>query len=112
MRFLADMHIAPATVRFLRSLGHDVVRVDDRLDPDAPDAAILEAAAQEGRCVLTQDLNFSAIVALSSSTRPSVVSLRLSSSRVERVNAALQAALPGVEDAVADGATLRWRMHA
>jgi predicted nuclease of predicted toxin-antitoxin system len=53
MRFLADVYIAPATVRFLRSLGHDVVRVDDRLAASAPDAAILETAAQEGRCVLT-----------------------------------------------------------
>ena len=31
VRLLADMHIAPRTVVFLRSLGHDVVRVSDVL---------------------------------------------------------------------------------
>ena len=29
MRFLADLHIAPRTVQFLRQLGHDVARVSD-----------------------------------------------------------------------------------
>jgi len=29
MRLLADIHISPRTVRFLRSVGHDVVRVDE-----------------------------------------------------------------------------------
>lgn len=104
MRALADMHIAPRTVTFLRSLGHDVVRVDELLVPTATDEAIVAAAAREGRCVLTQDLDFSAIVALSGRTVPSVVSLRLSSSRVERVNAVLQEVLPGMEKDLLDGA--------
>ena len=29
MRLLADRHIAPRTVQFLRQLGHDVARVSD-----------------------------------------------------------------------------------
>jgi Domain of unknown function (DUF5615) len=31
MRLLADMHISPRTVAFLRSLGHDVLRVPELL---------------------------------------------------------------------------------
>ena len=79
MRLLADMHIAPRTVAFLRSLGHDVVRVDALLAPTATDEDVVTTAAREGRCVLTQDLDFSAIVALSRRVAPSVISLRLSS---------------------------------
>ena len=104
MRLLADMHIAPRTVRFLRSLGHDVVRVDELLQSTATDVAIVAAATREGRSILTQDLDFSAVVALSGRTAPSVISLRLSSSRVERVNAVLQEVLPGVEQDLLHGA--------
>lgn len=104
MKLLADMHIAPRTVTFLRSLGHDVVRVDELLLPTAPDEAIVAAATRDGRCILTQDLDFSATVALSRRTIPSVISLRLSSSRVERVNTVLQEVLPGVEKDLLEGA--------
>lgn len=104
MRLLADMHIAPRTVIFLRSLGHDTVRVDELLLPTATDEAIVAAAMRDGRSILTQDLDFSATVALSGRTVPSVISLRLASSRVERVNAVLQEVLPAVEKEVLEGA--------
>jgi predicted nuclease of predicted toxin-antitoxin system len=104
MRLLADMHIAPRTVSFLRSLGHDVVRVDELLLPSAADDAIVAAATHDGRHILTQDLDFSASVALSGRTGPSVISLRLSSSRVERVNTVLQEVLPGLEKVLVEGA--------
>jgi predicted nuclease of predicted toxin-antitoxin system len=54
--------------------------------------------------VLTQDLDFSAIVALSGRVVPSVISLRLSSSRIEQVNSMLEDVLPGVERDLDDGA--------
>jgi predicted nuclease of predicted toxin-antitoxin system len=90
MRLLADMHIAPRTVAFLRSLGHDVVQVSELLPPAATDQSVVAAAIRERRSILTQDLDFGAIVALSGESVPSVISLRLSSSRVERANAVLQ----------------------
>jgi predicted nuclease of predicted toxin-antitoxin system len=55
------------------------------------------------RCILTQDLDFSAIVALSGRAVPSVISLRVASSTVEWVNAALQEVLPTLESAVRAG---------
>lgn len=104
MRLLADMHIAPRTVTFLRSLGHDVVRVDALLSPTATDEDVANTAAREARCILTQDLDFSAIVALSGRVAPSVICLRLSSSRVERVNTLLRDVLPSVEKDLLGGA--------
>jgi predicted nuclease of predicted toxin-antitoxin system len=104
MRLLAGMHIAPRTVAWLRSLDHDVRRVSELLPATASDATIVTAAIREERSILTQDLDFSALVALSGRTVPSVISLRLSSSRVERVNAALAAVLPGLEQDLRDGA--------
>jgi predicted nuclease of predicted toxin-antitoxin system len=106
MRLLADLHISPRTVEFLRSLGHDVVRVTDLLAPTAADSDIVVVAAQEGRVILTQDLDFSALIALGGVGAPSVITLRLSSSRVEHVNETLAKVLPGLEQEVAAGAVV------
>ena len=64
MRLLADMHISPRTVEFLRTHGHDVVRVNEILPPQATDEEIVARADEDGRIVLTQDLDFSAIIAV------------------------------------------------
>ncbi|MEX0806439.1 MAG: DUF5615 family PIN-like protein [Candidatus Binatia bacterium] len=97
MRLLADLHISPRTVQFLNSLGHDVVRSSQILPLTADDETIVVRAADEQRVVLTQDLDFSTIVALAGSKTPSLITLRLSSSRVEYVNTVLQNVLPTLE---------------
>lgn len=104
MKLLADVHISPLTVTFLKSLGHDVLRVSEVMSSSSTDHAIVACARQQGRSVLTQDLDFSAIVALSAATAPSVLTLRLSSSRIEHVNARLTAVLAAVEATLLDGA--------
>jgi predicted nuclease of predicted toxin-antitoxin system len=104
VRLLADLNVARRTVDFLRSLGHDVVRVGEMLAVTVSDAEIVEAAVREIRTILTQDLDLSAIVALSGRTKPSVVSLRLSSSRVEVVNERLAEVLATIEHEVESGA--------
>jgi len=111
VRLLADLNIAPGTVSFLRSLGHDVQRVGDVLAPSATDHEIVEYARRDSRSVVTQDLDFSAIVALSGQAAPSVISLRLASSRIERVNALLAAVLPKIEPDVAAGAIVTVDEH-
>ncbi len=103
MRLLADLHIAPRTVEFLRTLGHDVCRVTDLLPANASDEAIVERAAQERRTILTQDLDFSSIIALSGRPVPSLLSLRLTSSKVELVNSVLQRMLPILESDLEQG---------
>lgn len=63
MKLLADLYISPRTVEFLRSLAHDVVRVNEILPVTTPDEIIVAQAAQEQRTILTQDLDLSAIIA-------------------------------------------------
>ena len=104
MRLLADLHIAPRTVQFLRSLGHDVLRVTDFLPATASDEIIVERAAQDHRIILTQDLDMTAIIALSRRQYPSLVTLRLSSVRIEFVNSILQRTLPVLEQDLQQGA--------
>jgi len=104
MRILADLHIAPRTVQFLRGLQHDVVRVNDLFPPTASDEEIVAAAMRENRVILTQDLDFSDLIALSGRTAPSLITLRLATSRVEYVNAILKQALPALEADATAGA--------
>jgi predicted nuclease of predicted toxin-antitoxin system len=104
MKLLADVHTAPRTVDFLRALGHDVIRTPEVLPADAADEEIIRHAFDHGRVIVTQDLDFSALVALSGANRPSVPSPRLSSSRAEHVNEVLQRVLPDVEAPLHAGA--------
>ena len=103
MRIIADMHIAPSTVQHLTTLGHDAVRVDEVLPKAAADREIVAWAVNHGRIVLTQDQDFSEIIALSGARQPSLINLRLSDSRVESVNRVLESALPQLEDCVESG---------
>jgi predicted nuclease of predicted toxin-antitoxin system len=103
MRLLADLHISPRTVQFLRSLGHDVTRVNEILPPTSNDQTVVKQAAQDTRAILTQDLDYSAIIALSGAKTPSLISLRLSSSRIEHVNTVLEKILPQIEQDVLSG---------
>lgn len=104
MKLRADLHISPRTAQFLRSLGHDVLRVTDLLPATASDETIVERAAQDQRIILTQDLDMTAIIALSRRQYPSLVTLRLSSVRIEFVNTILQRTLPVLEQDLLQGA--------
>ena len=57
------MHLSPRTARFLRTLGHDVMRVNEVMPATSTDEAIVLKALDDERVVLTQDLRFSAIMA-------------------------------------------------
>lgn len=103
MRILADVHISPSTVLRLNDLGHDAVRADTILPGSAADRAIVGLAVAEDRVILTQDLDFSEIIALSGDVRPSLITLRLSDPTVENVNLVLESVLPDLEPAVVAG---------
>jgi predicted nuclease of predicted toxin-antitoxin system len=103
VRIVADLNIAPRTVSFLRSLGHDVVRVNEVLPATSSDLAIVEFSRRERRAILTQDLDLSAIVALSGERDPSVITLRLASPRIDTVNSVLEDVLARLEDDIAAG---------
>ena len=103
MRIVADAHISPRTVQFLNGLGHDAVHVDDVMPASTPDHAIIDWTVSNDRVVLTQDLDFSEIVAVSGMSQPSVIQLRLSDAQVDRVNRILELVLPQLEAPVANG---------
>jgi len=103
IRFLANMNISPKTVAILRLQGWETIRVSDLLPVDATDDEILELARREDRVVVTQDLDFSALLALGGYDRPSLITLRLSVSDPETVTRRLLQVLPYMEQSLRDG---------
>jgi len=106
LHLLADVHLSPLTVETLRSQGYDMVRTTDLLPATADDTEILELARVEGKVVLTQDLDFSMLVALGNYGLPSLITLRLSSARPDVVARRLLDILPAVEMELIEGAAI------
>lgn len=103
IRFLANMNISPKTVAILQQQGWEIIRVSDLLPVDATDEEILELARREDRVVVTQDLDFSALLALGGYDRPSLITLRLSVSDPETVTRRLLEVLPQMEQPLLEG---------
>ncbi|AFY61190.1 DUF5615 family PIN-like protein [Synechococcus sp. PCC 6312] len=100
---LADVHISPLTVAALNREGYNTVRTTDFLPASAADVEILELARVKGRVILTQDLDFSMLVALSNAQQPSLITLRLSSAKPNLVTQKLLEMLPSIEKELTDG---------
>jgi len=93
MRFLADMGVNLQIVQWLRRNGDDAIHLRDEGLQRLPDRNIFEKAFSEGRVILTFDLDFGEIAALSSGRIVSVILFRLHNTRTTHVLQRLQAAL-------------------
>jgi predicted nuclease of predicted toxin-antitoxin system len=89
MRFLADMGISTRTVVWLRSSGHDAVHLSEENLQRLDDEEVLAKARTEGRILLTMDLDFGYLLAVSQEQVPSVVLFRLENESSEVVNRCL-----------------------
>lgn len=101
--FLADLNVSPDTVQRLRTEGWQALRVNEVLPANASDVVILELAQREGYVVVTQDLDFSALVAIRGWTQPSLITLRLSDSSPGVVTQRLLEVLPILEEELGRG---------
>jgi predicted nuclease of predicted toxin-antitoxin system len=103
VRFLADMNLSPLTVAALAAEGMDIIRVSDSLPVTASDEEILDFARREQRAVITQDMDFSALLALGGHDKPSLVTLRVLNTDPAVVTARLRQVLPQVESMLCQG---------
>ena len=116
LKFLADMNISPLTVAALRIKGFEIARVSEVLDAKSTDACILKFARDDNRIIITQDLDFSMLMAINGYERPSLISLRLNNPTHESVTdhilkilGCLSAELGQGITVVADEFTIRYR---
>lgn len=76
MKLLIDMNLSPEWVDVLRSNGYEAQHWSTVGDPRAPDYVIMEWARATGSIVLTHDLDFGALLAITSAVGPSVIQVR------------------------------------
>jgi len=107
VRFLVDLNLSPRLATGLRDAGHDVVHAAEVDLFAAPDAVLLETARESDRVVLTADADFGTLLARTRATTPSVLYLRrVQGRRVDELLALIQANLPMVKDALAEGSVV------
>ena len=103
-KFIADIHISPLTVNELQKRGYDIIRVSDKLPATSSDKEIIHLAYQEKTVIVTQDLDFSAIIAQSGLNGPSVISLRVANAKPDIITRILITMLPLIEAELREGA--------
>ncbi len=106
MKFLADMGISPQSVSFLQGLGHDAVHLHVQGLERLEDSSILGKAREEGRILLTHDLDFGELIAASGARLPSIVVFRLRKMRPERVNRYLESIISQQRELLEQGAII------
>ena len=111
MRFLADMGIPSRIVVQLRQRGHDAIHLREQGLQRLPDRDIFQKAMDEHRILLTLDLDFSEIVALSDNQGVGVVIFRLRNTRAGHIMARLEKVLRESSDALAKGAAVSVDEH-
>jgi predicted nuclease of predicted toxin-antitoxin system len=104
MRLLADMGISMGLVYWLRSAGHEVIHLQEQRLHRLPDGDIFAKAAGEHRVILTFDLDFSEIVALSHGANVSAIIYRLNNTRTTFVIERTKNVLQQASDALDSGA--------
>ncbi|MFQ5772522.1 MAG: DUF5615 family PIN-like protein [bacterium] len=74
LNFIADVHISPLTIFQLKKFGFRINRITEFLPATASDDQIIELAQREKAVIISQDLDFSALIAQSGLQKPSIIS--------------------------------------
>lgn len=106
MKFLADMGVSVRVVEWLRAGGHDAVHLREQGLQRLPNGAIFEKADTEARILLTFDLDFGEILALSGDRQVSVVLFRLRDARSAKQIEHLQRVLAESSRALMEGSVV------
>lgn len=85
LEFLANMNISPLTVEGLRKIGWNIIRVSEILDRKTKDIEILSYAKDHNKVIITQDMDFSTLLAVRGFSKPSVINLRFANARPDFV---------------------------
>ena len=106
MRFLADMCVDIGVVEWLRELGHDATHLRDEGLYRMPNGEIFKKGMKEDRIVITFDLDFAEIAALTGGEKPSVILFRLKNTRTPNVINRLAKVIQDSADDLQKGAVI------
>jgi predicted nuclease of predicted toxin-antitoxin system len=98
------MNLSPRWVGALAAAGIDAVHWTSQGRPNAPDVEIMRHAADNDFIVLTQDLDFGAMLAASMARNPSVVQIRADNTSPDYIGTDIVRALRQAATELAQGA--------
>ncbi len=106
MKLLIDMNLSPRWIPLLRDAGWEAVHWSDVGKAEAGDAEIMAYAAAHDYVVVTHDLDFGAILAVTHGKKPSVVQIRSGDVSPKVIGRQTVAALRHVQSELESGALL------
>jgi predicted nuclease of predicted toxin-antitoxin system len=106
VKLLVDMNLSPSWIPRLARHRFEVVHWSTLGAATAPDEEILTWAREHGFTVVTNDLDFSAILAATDWNSPSVVQVRMQDVLSDEATTAVAAALETFKSEIEDGALL------
>jgi predicted nuclease of predicted toxin-antitoxin system len=104
LRLLVDESLAASVAQLLRDAGHDALHLSDLGLLGAPDLAVMEAATNDHRVLISVDTDFGELLALGRHPGPSVVLLRRAPHRPAAQSQLVLAALPQLDTDLEAGA--------
>lgn len=106
LRFLADMGVSWRVVEWLRAQGYDATHLRDEGLQRLEDADIFSKAHVESRVILTFDLDFGEIAALTEGRIANIVVFRLRNARTPFVIERLSSVLAESSEALTKGSII------
>lgn len=103
MKFLADMGVSPLTVKVLSQQGYDAIHLSEEGLFYLSDSLIMSKAKDEGRIILTFDLDFGELLAFSGDSLPSVIIFRLEKANPDYVLSKLNPVLQECQNILENG---------
>ena len=104
MRFLIDENMARSCSGVMREMGYEAFHVSEIGLTATADEDITGYAIAHGYIIITFDLDFSRIVALSSEPFPSVITFRTGEISLETFTDLISKNLPSLKDSLKEGA--------
>ncbi len=96
MKFVVDQPVSPLLAAWLREAGHEAFHVRERGLSRATDEELFTLAASDDRIIVTADLDFSRILALSGRRGPGLILFRAGNTTDQQMLGLLQAVLQRV----------------
>jgi predicted nuclease of predicted toxin-antitoxin system len=106
VKLLLDMNLPPSWVAVLAEYGVEAVHWSSVGDPRAADSVLVAWARDYRAVIFTHDLDFSAILAATTASGPSVVQVRTQDVRPAAIGKLIVAVLGEHEEALQRGALL------
>lgn len=103
MKFFGDMRVSQTVIKTLRNYGYDAIHLRDEKLQKLPDENIILKAKDEGRIILTFDLDFGELLAFSGDSLPSVIIFRLEKANPDYVLSKLNPVLQECQNILENG---------